>query len=267
MISNKSCNLIPSLFVTHGGGPLPLLDKQNDIAELLRSVPSRCLYDKPNFVLVITAHWITNGITVSSSQKHKLLFDYSGFQKESYELEYNAPGSPILAEKISSLLNSGGIYCSLDDKRGLDHGVFVPLMLMYPSAEIPIVSMSIDQSLDPEMHIRIGNLLSSLREENVLIIGSGSSFHNFDYFFTKNRNKLAEGIRYSKLWQDFLAETLTSPEISEVERNHRLITWKNAPGGIQAHPIGQEEHLIPLHVIFFYSITIYHIQKGDIWNC
>lgn len=163
--------------------------------------------------VVVTAHWITRGtFSVSAGESHPLLFDYGGFPEESYKYKYDAPGSPVVADRICTLLNEAGIPCAKDTSRGWDHGVFVPMMLIAPRADIPIVAMSLQAGLDPELHIRAGQALASLRNENVLIIGSGSSFHNFNYFFAKGRTR-DHGIAQSKVFNDWLTETVTSPEV------------------------------------------------------
>lgn len=166
-------------------------------------------------LVVITAHWTTtSGFTVSSAPRHSLLFDYGGFPKETYEYSYDAPGSPDLASRIISLCNQAGVECKGDDKRGWDHGVFVPLMLMFPDADVPIVSMSLSSGYDPEFHFNTGRAIAHLRSENILILGSGSSFHNFDYLFTRNATKKVEGILLAHQFDDWLRETVTSSEVS-----------------------------------------------------
>ena len=178
-----------------------------------------------------------------------MLYDYRGFPEESYNYKYPAPGSPSLADRISNLLNAADIPCRKESSRGWDHGVFVPLMLMYPDASVPIVAMSLHSSLDPAYHINLGKALAPLREEGVLIVGSGASFHNFDYFFARDSATRARGVAHSHIWQDYLVETITSENISVEEREERLLKWASAPSAREGHKRGQEEHLIPLHVV------------------
>jgi len=243
-----SKELFPALFIGHGGGPLPLLDDSDVFAIKLKQL-TKSLPKKPSAIVLITAHWqSSHGFVVSSASTPSLLYDYSGFPPASYNLKYPAKGNPILAERIYSLFKDSGIPTSTDGKRGWDHGVFIPLMLMFPDADIPIVSVSICSSLDPELHIRAGNALAKLRESDILIIGSGMSFHNFGYFFTNDVKKQQEGIAASKVFDSFLTETLTSTSISPEQRVQKMIQWASAPSALQAHPLGQEEHLIPLHV-------------------
>ena len=198
---------------------------------------------------VVTAHWITNPISVSSGALHPLLFDYGGFPRESYTYKYEAPGSPQLSQDIIRILAAAGLPCKADDTRGWDHGVFVPLMLMFPAASIPVVALSLHPSLDPALHIRIGEALAPLRDQGVLIIGSGASFHNFDYFFARDSKTHAQGIEHSRVWDRYLEDSLTSDKLSTGERHSRLIDWARGPSAYSCHKPGTEEHLIPLHVI------------------
>jgi aromatic ring-opening dioxygenase catalytic subunit (LigB family) len=162
----------------------------------------------------------------------------------------NAPGSPSIASSVQRLLGSAGIPAKVDGRRGLDHGVFVPLMLMFPAANIPVVSLSLHTSLDPEMHIRIGEALAPLRDQGILIIGSGASFHNFDYFFARDLKTKTAGIRHSHSFNSFLTEALTAENLTAEDRRERLVRWASAPSARDCHKVGQEEHLIPLMVIF-----------------
>lgn len=198
---------------------------------------------------MITAHWITETVSVTSGVSPSLLFDYGGFPPESYKYEYPAPGSPMLASRVSELLSTCEIPVNLDESRKWDHGVFVPMMLMYPAANIPVVSLSLQAPLDPQLHIRIGRALAPLRNEGVLLIGSGMTFHNFDYFFTRDSKKREIGIRHSHIWNDYLLETLKSGNISREEQLTRLGSWSTCPSAIEANPLGREEHLIPLLVV------------------
>ena len=147
------------------------------------------------------------------------------------------------------MLRNEKIPCGEDNKRGWDHGVFVPLMLMFPDASVPVVAMSLTKSLDPAEHIRIGKALAPLREQGVLIVGSGASFHNFDYFFARTESKRQEGIRHSHTWHNFLVETLTSDKVTVEEKHAKLIEWTKAPSATICQPLQSEDHLIPLHVV------------------
>lgn len=168
-----------------------------------------------------------------------MLYDYGGFPSECYKYKYGAPGNPRMAQRIQTMLADAGIPARLDPQRGFDHGVFVPLMMSFPAGDIPVLSVSLHRSLDPALHLRIGEVLSPLRSERVLFIGSGSSFHNMQALMG------GRGGVPSKTFDDFLLTCLTK-ETAE-KRREQLINWKEAPGGAVAHP--REEHLIPLHCV------------------
>ena len=225
-----------------------MLGQQPEVAELLRRVPAS-LPSTPSAILVVTAHWVEPTVSVSTGESHPLLFDYGGFPPESYKYKYPAPGHPDLARNVMSLLQEADINVKSDAKRGWDHGVFIPLMLMFPEAAIPVVALSLHSSLDPAMHIRIGRALAPLRSQGVLIVGSGASFHNFGYFFARSEADKKAGVQHGTTWHNYLVETLTSTAISREERLDRLINWSSGPSAFDAHPRGQEEHLIPLHVV------------------
>lgn len=168
----------PVIYVPHGGGPLPLLGDlaHRPLIDFLKGIPNR--WARPAAILVISAHWEEPIPTLLSGENPGLLYDYYGFPRESYELTYPARGNPALAEEIAGMLEAAGIRCRRDPSRGFDHGTFVPLALMYPETEIPCVQLSLVQGLDPAEHLRLGRALMPLRERDVLVIGSGMSYHN-----------------------------------------------------------------------------------------
>ena len=244
---NSESNFTPSpvLYLSHGGGPLPLLgDKahQNLINFIREVTPTLGM---PSAILVISAHWEADQPTITSGPFPSLIYDYYGFPKESYEITYPAPGSPELANQIFNLLVNAGINAKLDPQRGFDHGLFVPLKLMYPEATIPCVQLSLVNSLQPEEHIQIGRALVDLRKENVLIIGSGFSFHNIKEFFSPST---AETQAKNMAFEQWLKDTCSSNQYSEDMRKQRLINWVSAPAARYCHP--REEHLLPLHVCY-----------------
>lgn len=198
--------------------------------------------ESPNAILVVSAHWEgDDAVRVTSSSNPSLLYDYYGFPKESYAFKYPAPGSPPLAQRVQNLLIDGGIKCHLDDERGFDHGVFVPLIASFPKAEIPVVALSLHSSLDPAIHIRIGQALQPLRKEGVLILGSGMSFHNMNKFQKSNKN---DGKAAGEDFLDALIKVAT--DSNTVRRNESFTRWTTLPGARNAHP--REEHLLPLLV-------------------
>ncbi|CAE7679261.1 DODA, partial [Symbiodinium sp. CCMP2456] len=240
---------LDEVFVNHGGGPLPLLGKQPAIAKFLQGYP-RSLPSAPAAIIVVTAHWETgSALKVTAASRHSLYFDYGGFPKESYEYQYSAPGSPDLAQQIVGLLTKKGIQCASDATRGWDHGVFVPMMLMFPKADIPLVALSLYSNQDARAHMAAGEALQPLRDQGVLILGSGASFHNFDYFFARDPAKRLEGVSHSQKFDRWLTEALTSEALTPEERIARLSDWASAPSARDAQPLGAAEHLMPLFVV------------------
>ncbi len=232
------------VFLSHGGGPMPLLGDPDhqQMVDQLRALSDRL--PRPSAILVVSAHWEEAVPAVTAGQQPELVYDYYGFPQESYEIRYPAPGEPALAQAIGEALRSAGIESKLDERRGFDHGVFVPLKLMYPDADIPVVQLSLAASLDPEEHLRIGEALRSLDTEGLLVIGSGFSFHNMRAFFSRD----SEADRRNDLFQDWLEETLHGRDLDEGMRRERLLNWAEAPEARFCHP--REEHLLPLHVCY-----------------
>lgn len=233
------------LFVSHGGGPLPLLgDLQHlELVEQLKEITQHLR--QPKAILVISAHWETDVATVTSAARPGLLYDYYGFAAEAYEIDYPVSGHPELAQDVVKTLISSGIEACTTAMRGLDHGVFVPLKLMYPAGNMPVVQLSLNKNLDAEQHITIGKALQSLECENLLILGSGFSFHNMKAFFAPQTEATEER---NLAFEHWLKDTLTDTKISEAEREGQLIHWEDAPEARFCHP--REEHLLPLHVCY-----------------
>jgi 4,5-DOPA dioxygenase extradiol len=206
----------------------------------MRQLPSRLR--KPDVVLVISAHWEESTATLLGSKRPEMLYDYYGFPDEAYTITYPAPGDPDLADRIAGLLLKNDIPARIDSHRGFDHGLFIPLKLMYPEADIPALQLSLLRGLDPAAHIALGNALRELAEENILVIGSGFSFHNLSAF---SWQETIEQDPANDAFQDWLIEVCTRP-LSQAEREHHLIEWEKAPSARYCHP--REEHLMPLHV-------------------
>ena len=233
------------LFLPHGGGPLPLLgDKGHlEMISFLQKIPASI--PTPSAIAMISAHWETEEVTITSGNNPELIYDYSGFPSEAYEVTYPAAGNPSLAKKIQNLLQDNGINAHLNDQRGFDHGMFVPLKLMYPDAQIPCIQISLVKGLDAATHIKIGKALSSLNQENLLFVGSGLSFHNMQEFMKPSANSVDE---QNEAFESWLIDTCTNPQLAETEREQRLRSWSEAPSARYCHP--REEHLIPLHVCY-----------------
>ena len=162
--------LSPVLYIPHGGGPLPLLGDagHQKLVSFLEGVVSTLT--KPSAILVISAHWEEDKVTIASGATPSLIYDYYGFPDAAYQVNYPLKGDPQFAEKVYRLLQESGIDALLNNVRGFDHGVFVPLKIMFPDASIPCVQLSLSSNLDSEWHIQIGEALSTLRKDNVLIL-------------------------------------------------------------------------------------------------
>jgi 4,5-DOPA dioxygenase extradiol len=201
--------------------------------------------DKPDAIIVISAHWEEAEIAITAAAAPPLLFDYYGFPPETYEYQYPAPGHPQLAAQVHDLLGKAGIESRLDVERGFDHGVFVPLLLMYPAADIPCIQISLSSSLDAALHVRVGKALAALKKEKLLVLGSGFSFHNIQVMMSKS----PEGIdARNQAFEDWLVQTCCDSNLPETERERRMANWQEAPHARYVHP--REEHLLPLQVCY-----------------
>lgn len=242
--------------LSHGGGPMPVLGDP-DSAQLAGSMRTRVptilglneakgSERRPKAILLVTAHWSTTRPSISSAAMHPLLYDYSGFPEESYSLRYDAPGSPEVARRVAELLRAGGFDPQLDERRGWDHGVFVPMLLVRPQADVPIVQLSVLRNEDPAAHYAMGQALAALRDEGVAIVGSGfASFHNLRLMFsgiTRDptfKQKLTE-------WNDAVTSAVEVPGAKD--RDQRFRSWRHWPAAYIAHPNGGAEHFLPLIV-------------------
>jgi 4,5-DOPA dioxygenase extradiol len=233
------------IFISHGGGPWPLLNdpRHKNLIEFLEKLPETLI--SPSAIVVISGHWEEDSPAIQSNPHPEMLYDYYGFPEESYQITYPAPGQPELAAKISDILGKNHIKASLDNERGFDHGLFVPLMLMYPATTIPCLQLSLTSNLDPGEHIQLGKALRELRNENILIIGSGASFHNLRGF---REPPTPETIAMNEGFENWLVDVMTNKQFSETEREQKLKNWLDAPGARYCHP--REEHLLPLHVCY-----------------
>lgn len=231
---------LPTFFVSHGGGPWPFMKEQYgatyDVLEASLIDMVRQVGGKPAAVLVVSGHWEEAQLTLSSNAQPGMIYDYGGFPAHTYQVQYRAPGSPALAERASGLLRDAGHAVRLDPQRGFDHGTFSMLYPVFPEADVPVVQLSLQHGLDPVAHMAAGRALASLRDEGVLIIGSGLSFHNLRQFGPAG--KLA-----SHGFDAWLQMVLALPA---AERSVALAQWEQAPYARNAHP--REEHLLPLMV-------------------
>jgi len=235
---------MPTLFVPHGAGPCFFMDWDpvhawDKMAVFLRGIRSGLL-NQPKAILMVSAHWCEAGFQVTSGERPALIFDYYGFPEHTYRLQYPAPGAPALAQRIIEQLGQAGLSCTSNPSRGFDHGMFIPLMLMFPEADIPVVQLSLDRGLDPALHLRAGQALAGLRHEEVLIIGSGMSFHNMRGYGNP---------AFSPISDSFDAWLTQAIEADPVQRGLLLSDWAQAPQARLCHPLQAEEHLIPLMLV------------------
>lgn len=231
----------PSLFVPHGGGPCFFMPDPRgawtQMGDYLRQLASS-LPERPKAMLVVSGHWEEKAFTFTGAADHPgLIFDYYGFPPETYQLTWPAPGAPWLAERGAALLREAGLPGAIDAERGFDHGVFVPLKVAFPDADVPVVQMSLHSSLDPALHLGAGRALAPLRAEGVLVLGSGMSFHNLR---AMGDPRVAEPSAEFDRWLTHAAAA--DPEL----RAERLARWAEAPWARLCHP--REEHLLPLMV-------------------
>lgn len=236
-----SSERLPTYFISHGGGPWPwLMDEMaGDWSELhrsLRTLPAD-VGRTPLAVLVVSGHWETPELTVQTNPNPPMLYDYGGFPEFTYHVQYPAPGAPEVASRVAELLSGAGIAVDEDAERGYDHGVFSPFFVVYPDADVPILQLSIKKSYEPEAHLAAGRALAPLRDEDVLIVGSGFSYHNLGQFGPSAAEP-------STQFDDWLTATLV--DSSPTDRTARLHEWDTAPSARIAHPA--EDHLVPLMV-------------------
>ena len=233
---------LPTYAISHGGGPWPWIKDLmpvdwEPLEVALQAIPAE-LPETPKAILVVTAHWEAPVFTVQASSEPGMIYDYGGFPPETYQIQYPAPGHPEVANRVNELLTEAGLPNAQHPTRGYDHGTFVPLYVMFPDADVPIVQMSILQSFDPEAHLAAGRALAPLRDEGVLIVGSGlPSYHDLSRMGPFSEVP-------SRIFDEWLTETVV--DTSGDERSKRLAHWDRAPSARDAHP--REDHFIPLLV-------------------
>ncbi|WP_321896546.1 DODA-type extradiol aromatic ring-opening family dioxygenase [Burkholderia cepacia] len=233
---------LPSYFVSHGGGPWPYMTGafRSNFAKLEQSLLSMRaeLRDLPKAVLMVSGHWEEAGFAISSGERPGMVYDYNGFPEELYHIAYRAPGSAALAHLVRHLLLASGIDARLDPNRGFDHGTFSIMKPLNPNEDIPVVQLSLERRFDPAWHLEAGRALAPLRDEGVLIIGSGLSFHNLPAM------RDGSGHEPSRQFDAWLQRSLV--EVRSDSRAARLVNWEQAPHARNAHP--REDHLLPLMV-------------------
>ena len=239
--ASPATRILPTYFISHGGGPWPWMKEQagatyDRLAASLADIPRR-IGTAPRAILMVSAHWEADAFTVQGHAAPPMIYDYGGFPAHTYEVRYAAPGDPALAHRVRSLIAGAGLPAALDAERGFDHGTFSPMAAIYPRADVPVVQLSLRRGLDPAEHLALGRALAPLRAEEVLIVGSGLSYHNLRNFGPRARDA-------SHAFDDWLDASVV--QAAPGERSARLIDWAAAPAARMAHP--REEHLIPLMV-------------------
>ena len=238
MADMNTRTIMPSVYLPHGGGPAFFMDGPmgqmfRPMGQFLASFHT-LLPEQPRAILVVTAHWEEPEASFCGAEHPALIYDYHGFPKETYDITYPAPGAPALAAKAAKLLRDAGIESRVDPQHGWDHGVFIPLKVMFPQADIPVLAMSLKVGLSPSQHVAMGEALRPLRDEGVLIMGSGMSYHNL-----RQMSNSAAALDFDR-WLD-------GAMAGDAEyRRSWLTQWTRAPAGRTSHP--REEHLLPLMV-------------------
>ena len=235
---------MPTWFIPHGGGPCFFMDWNprdtwDSMAAFLKNIAST-LPRRPKAIVMVSAHWLTPDVSVTSHAKPALIYDYYGFPAHTYELTYPALGAPALAAQIVETLHAAGIASGVDAQRGFDHGMFIPMKLMFPDADIPVVQLSLNQSLDPAQQIANGRALEALRDQDVLIIGSGMSYHNMRGYGNPQSGPISDA---------FDAWLTQAVEADPHQRDQMLTQWAQAPHARDCHPPRAEEHLLPLMTV------------------
>lgn len=228
---------MPTYFISHGGGPWPWIANMRQMLHSLEvslaHMPAE-LPEVPKAILMVSGHWEEDSFAVMTSPAPGMVYDYGGFPPETYKIVYPAPGAPEIALRAADLIKAAGLPVSLDAQRGFDHGTFAPAYVMYPKAEVPIFQVSMRHGYDPAAHFALGRALAPLRNEGVLIVGSGLSYHNLRLFGPGAKEP-------SKAFDDWLAGVMARPK---TERTAALIDWESAPYARVCH--AREDHLVPL---------------------
>lgn len=228
---------LPPIFVSHGAPTLPMDDVP--AREFLRGLGKAMPH--PKAILVVSAHWETEAPTVSVAAKPETIHDFYGFPRELYDMRYPAPGAPAEASRARKLLADAGFSASEDAGQGLDHGAWVPLLLAWPEADVPVAQISIQPKLGPAHHISVGRALAPLCEEGILVIGSGGAVHNLRALDWRNGS--SNGADWARAFDDWLTEALAAGD------DAALCEYRDrAPNARLAHP--RDEHLLPVFVAY-----------------
>ncbi len=225
----------PALFLSHGAPTLALANNffSHSWAEL------GVVLGRPRAILAVSAHWDTPAPVASAAPRLATIHDFHGFPEPLYRVRYEPPGEPALADRVAALLGAAGHACTLDAARGIDHGAWVPLRWMYPDADLPVVQLSVQSGRGAHHHLEIGRALAPLRDEGVLVIGSGGIVHNLRELDWDGRAD--EPFAWAVAFNDWMARAAESGAVDELADYRRL-----APYAERAHPT--EDHLVPFFV-------------------
>lgn len=224
---------LPSLFVSHGS---PMLALEDGPARSFLMQLGQTL-GRPRAVVVFSAHWEAPGPLVTAAPRPETIHDFYGFPAALHAMRYPAPGDPVLAGEMARRLQEAGLPAGLDAARGLDHGAWVPLSLMFPKADVPVVQVSIDPGLGPAYHLRLGEAMRPLRSDGILVVGSGSATHNLRELHRGDPGAAPP------VWVTDFAEWLSAAV--EAGDADALLAWREtAPHALRNHPT--DEHLLPL---------------------
>ncbi|CAI9716913.1 5-DOPA dioxygenase extradiol-like [Octopus vulgaris] len=252
MSGHSNDRVQPVIFLSHGGGPsffmdvkeypdMRGMDRDSEAAKFLQNLTRTHLNKRPEAILVVSAHWEENVPCVMDDPNHSLFFDYYGFPKSMYDLKWPAKGAPAVAARVTELFKTHGISCRQVRGRGLDHGVFVPLILVWPEADIPTFQVSLKNTLDIKEHQEIGEALSELRKDGILIVGSGFMTHSSEK--AKTVDGAFEWANEFKVWE---RSVFCDPKLSASERKTQMLECESLRFFHKAHP--RIEHFLPLVV-------------------
>lgn len=228
---------LPALFVSHGS-PMIVLDQSPARTFLEALAPT---LPRPTAILVVSAHFEAAAPTLTAAARPEMIYDFGGFPEPLYRMTYPAPGAPALAERAAQLIRAAGFPAQIDPARGFDHGTWTPLKLMYPDADIPVVQLSVDPRRDARWHYALGQALAPLRDEGVLIVGSGALTHDLRAFFNRAPPGGPSARDYGRAFAAWMAETVEAGDIDAV------LSWETrAPEALRNHPT--PEHILPLFV-------------------
>lgn len=231
--------MLPSLFISHGS---PMHALEAGAAGRAWAAKANAL-PRPRAIVIATAHWETDQPMLSANPVPPMIYDFGGFPDALYKIRYGAPGAPEVAAQAAAMLNAAGLKAQIDPARGLDHGTWVPLKHMFPAADVPVVQLSVQPARGTAHALQVGRALAALREDDILVIGSGHLTHNLRDWFGAAQSGARETLPYVTAFQSWMTDVLSRGDHEALINYRRL-----APEALRAHPT--EEHLLPLYVAY-----------------